>query len=219
MFFHLAFFILTLISPTWTLISCPKCVTTIDLTQSVEIPITCTFIDSDFCTANAALDYNASSIRLDLDGKMRTTSSESLFNTSVSYMSYFDLQQINIMINMDVKCSFEDRCAFHIVQRQIQKIVKETTPTSAWVDLISKLTDIVLAPPGSVTVEQCYKPDDAIEKCRSENDVCNVEHIFPLETIPDLSFKSPMPSSSSRWRAGCATDPTAPFVLTMGYSL
>ena len=93
--------------------------TTIGLTQLIEIPIECEFVNADYCSTHVKLDYNASTLQVDFDGKMQTTVNGTLFNSSVSYMSYFHLDQSNIVINMDIKCSFEDRCAYHIAQRQV----------------------------------------------------------------------------------------------------
>ena len=208
-----------LVSETWTALQCLKCVITIDFNQSIEVPATCGQIAGDYCAMGIAMNFQLSEITLDFDHQTMANVNDVLFNRSMSYMNYFNLETMNLRINFNIVCSTSDRCALDLGQRKIHQILNEMSSPSVWMDVLSKLNDILTAPVGSVSLDQCYKPTDAREVCPANSSKCFVEHILPMKDTPDQWLQRHARQDTNRWNAGCSSDSSLLNRINMGYSV
>jgi hypothetical protein len=217
--FFTCIIILALGSKIWTLRNCPKCIATIEFDQAIEVPVDCGQNSGDYCALDITVDLNASSIQMVYDSKMAVSPSDPILMQSISYMNYFDFEKTHFDIKILILCSTNDACAFDIGREQLRKIINEMSPLSVWLDLRSKLIDILMAPVDSVPVTQCYQPNDIKESCAIESSACYVEHIIPTEIAHKQAHMKEEPKDITRWRAGCSQDLTIRYMLTTGYSM
>ena len=206
-------------SAAWARLQCPKCVTTIAFNQSIEVPVTCGQIAGDYCAVDITMDFQLSEIQLDFDSQTMDNANDSLFNRSISYNNYFLFETANLRINMDIACSTSDRCAFELGERQIRQILDEISSASVWMEVLSTLRDILLAPTGAVSLAQCYKPKDVRDVCQANSSKCYVDQILPMKDKPERWLPRNGPQDPTHWDAGCSSDDTRRNRLIMGYSM